>query len=463
VPAAASTLPLPAPKFLYMFGDAVRWPAGMRWRYNHTNAPPEYSDADSAVRDLRRTFDAWSAVCGIRHVYDGLTTTPPNNVVGGRPDLENVVGWAEGDGTYAGKTFAWWGTNGGVRVIADADVVLSPRWVTNRFAMERVAKHEWGHAIGLDHSDLEDQLMSGPPETRYNNVNVLTWDDVRGCRCLYGPAEGTTAGYSCSFPTSVDLGTVPASGSSAPRAVTLTNDGTSALTINSRYATIPVVSVDSGCAPGTSIPPGGSCTIHAVATPAAPGTGHSQLVFQTSDGPYLADIHFTATAGPPASPTVVDLVEYLHAGFGHYFVTTIADEIRKLDDGTIPGWQRTGRTMRAWAQPQGLPPTVPVCRFFSARFAPKSSNFYTASAQECADVKGNGDWQFEGEVFHVALPDATGACASGMQAIYRLYNNGLSGAPNHRFTTDAALRTTMIGQGWTPEGAGLGVTMCGTM
>ena len=117
--------------------------------------------------------------------------------------------------------------------------------------------------------------------------------------------------------------------------------------------------------------------------------------------------------------------------------------------------------MRAWAQPPGQPPTAPVCRFFSARFDPKSSHFDTASAPECVVVKGNADWQFEGDVFHVALPDATGTCASGTQAIYRLYNNGLSGAPNHRFTTDAALRTTMVGEGWTPEGAGPGVTMCG--
>jgi hypothetical protein len=75
-------------------------------------------------------------------------------------------------------------------------------------------------------------------------------------------------------------------------------------------------------------------------------------------------------------------------------------------------------------------------------------------------VKSNADWSFEGEVFHVALPDGQGACPSGTQPVYRLYNNGQTGAPNHRFTTDATLRSQLIGQGWVPEGAGLGVTMC---
>jgi hypothetical protein len=45
--------------------------------------------------------------------------------------------------------------------------------------------------------------------------------------------------------------------------------------------------------------------------------------------------------------------------------------------------------------------------------------------------------------------------------IYRLYNNGPGGAPNHRYTTSDAIRAQMIAQGWIPEGYGpLGVIMC---
>jgi hypothetical protein len=38
--------------------------------------------------------------------------------------------------------------------------------------------------------------------------------------------------------------------------------------------------------------------------------------------------------------------------------------------------------------------------------------------------------------------------------LYRLYNNGLSGAPNHRYTIHASVRSQMIAQGWIPEGNG---------
>ena len=43
---------------------------------------------------------------------------------------------------------------------------------------------------------------------------------------------------------------------------------------------------------------------------------------------------------------------------------------------------------------------------------------------------------------------------TGTVPLYRLYNNGQGGAPNHRYTIDPAIRTQMIGQGWIPEGNG---------
>ncbi|HEY3564654.1 MAG TPA: hypothetical protein VGL96_06590, partial [Casimicrobiaceae bacterium] len=59
------------------------------------------------------------------------------------------------------------------------------------------------------------------------------------------------------------------------------------------------------------------------------------------------------------------------------------------------------------------------------------------------------------------LPSPTGACASGSMPVYRLYNDGRGGAPNHRYTTDEVVRSQMIAQGWVPEGIGPdAVQMC---
>jgi hypothetical protein len=60
----------------------------------------------------------------------------------------------------------------------------------------------------------------------------------------------------------------------------------------------------------------------------------------------------------------------------------------------------------------------------------------------------------------MTLPDASGSCAGGTLPLYRLYNNGQSGAPNHRYTTSPATRAAMLAQGWIAEGSGIGVIGC---
>ncbi len=91
-----------------------------------------------------------------------------------------------------------------------------------------------------------------------------------------------------------------------------------------------------------------------------------------------------------------------------------------------------------------------MCRFFSASFAPKSSHFYTADAIECASVKSNPDWTFEGVVGYV-LPN--GSCDGSSAPLYRLYNNGLGGAPSHKYTLQDYDRSYLLQAGWVEEGA----------
>ena len=162
---------------------------------------------------------------------------------------------------------------------------------------------------------------------------------------------------------------------------------------------------------------------------------------------------------PLPPPPKVSVIEYYHQNFDHYFITAIADEIGKLDNGTFAGWTRTGKSFKAYVAAGSS--TATVCRFFSTSFAPKSSHFYGASAPECAAVKANANWNFEGDVLYVTPPAIDGNCPTGTSAVYRLYNNGQGAAPNHRYTTDTATRSLMLTKGWIPEGNGaLGVTMC---
>lgn len=161
--------------------------------------------------------------------------------------------------------------------------------------------------------------------------------------------------------------------------------------------------------------------------------------------------------GADVSSTVV--VEFYHSGFGHYFMTGFPEEVAALDAGNPAGWTRTGQTFIASSAASGA--LSSVCRFFSTSFAPKSSHFYTGNANECTTLKSNPNWQFEAISFHTATPSASGTCASGTVPLYRLYNNGQGGAPNHRYTTSLSIRDQMMQRGWIPEGYGsLGVVAC---
>jgi cytochrome c553 len=167
---------------------------------------------------------------------------------------------------------------------------------------------------------------------------------------------------------------------------------------------------------------------------------------------YLASV---APGSPPPPPTGTTAVEYYYADWNFYFETSFPAEIAALDGGAFGGaWKRTGQTFNVWTQASDNPAAVPTCRFFSTAFAPKSSHFYTPFANECDVVKTESAWQYEAIAFYIALADTNGMCGAGTIPLYRAYDNGMGGAPNHRYTTSLAILNQMIAAGWLFEGNG---------
>jgi YVTN family beta-propeller protein len=149
--------------------------------------------------------------------------------------------------------------------------------------------------------------------------------------------------------------------------------------------------------------------------------------------------------------------EFHHDGFDHYFHSASEVETRVLRDGLFgEDWQRTFEFWRVWTA--AGPGREPVCRLFSASYAPRSSHFYTMVASECAERAAGGVWQLESTAaYYLALTDAVGNCAAGTAPLYRVYNRSMSGAPNHRLTASRAVRDRMVAQGWEAEGNGVDV------
>ncbi len=156
--------------------------------------------------------------------------------------------------------------------------------------------------------------------------------------------------------------------------------------------------------------------------------------------------------------------EYFSPSLGHYFLTASWDEVVVLDqEGS--GWVRSGRSFRVSSIP--MPGLLPVCRFFGTdaytvngqRIGPNAF-FYTASPEECESLKtgwqalaADGQyypaWTFESVAFYVS-PVTPEGCGWGMMPIYRAYNGGQNGDPNHRFSADKYLLDIVMD--WIVEG-----------
>jgi hypothetical protein len=154
---------------------------------------------------------------------------------------------------------------------------------------------------------------------------------------------------------------------------------------------------------------------------------------------------------PAGAVESLPVVEYYHAGFDHYFVTWLPDEIAKIDAGdVIKGWTRTGRTLRAYKTPQAG--TSPVCRF---RIPPElgDSHFYGRGTVECDDTARKFPaFQLEDPTFMQMFLPVAGVCPANTTQIYRVFSNRPDA--NHRYMTDKATRDQMVSMGWLAEGDG---------
>jgi hypothetical protein len=157
-------------------------------------------------------------------------------------------------------------------------------------------------------------------------------------------------------------------------------------------------------------------------------------------------IDYTAPRAASGDERIV--IEYFHAGLGHYFMTADPVEAAGLDTGA-GGWARTGFTFKAYDAASTI--GLPACRFFGV-FGDVSSHFYTIDPAECDYVRNLPPWQFENYAFRADGPTADDCPADRMRVV-RVFNNGMGGAANHRFTTSASETASLLAAGWTSEGA----------
>ena len=133
---------------------------------------------------------------------------------------------------------------------------------------------------------------------------------------------------------------------------------------------------------------------------------------------YVVDLGGNGRAGSPATP-LDTAIEYFHAGFGHYFTTSLGHEIAALDAGTFSGWARTGQSFSV--DPAGTAGQRERVPLLQRELRAEELALLYAGRQRMRDREGAiRDWQFEGEVFSVTLPDiATARARPATVPLYR--------------------------------------------
>ncbi|MEO7762669.1 MAG: hypothetical protein ABIS68_12250, partial [Casimicrobiaceae bacterium] len=159
------------------------------------------------------------------------------------------------------------------------------------------------------------------------------------------------------------------------------------------------------------------------------------------------------------------VTEFYNTGLGHYFMTAEQAEVQAIQAGAAgPGWILTGQSFKAYTGPANArSDAVPVCRFYGTPGKGPNSHFYTAEPAECAAVKQDPGWTYEGIAFY-AVGSGAGCPYSrydskSLPSVYRVYNNRFAtNDSNHRFTTEQALYNQMRQQ--TPAWSGEGTVFC---
>ncbi len=172
----------------YVLGaQKEHWSGGqVNWFYNPANQPANLATAD-VVNAIQTAAARWAGMCNLTFTYMGLTSAVPNvRSTFATIDRTNVVGWGlltnemAGYGAYT----QWW--YDGTHAMIDADTLINTAYSWSIQNVEAIMTHELGHAIGLNHSDMQASVMFANPYHTYAYQRTLRGDDANACAALYG-------------------------------------------------------------------------------------------------------------------------------------------------------------------------------------------------------------------------------------------------------------------------------------
>lgn len=160
------------------------WPhKNFEWYYSTANEP-NWLEKEQGLELFKNASEAWES-CGPKLMFKGILQTQ-----GTSGDKINVFGWGELNPSIRALTYRAMRKNSSV--IFESDIEVNRRNAdikSNPILLQKVITHEFGHALGLLHSETCDNIMSSASECGKKIANPPpikpTQDDWAQCNIRY--------------------------------------------------------------------------------------------------------------------------------------------------------------------------------------------------------------------------------------------------------------------------------------
>jgi hypothetical protein len=166
----------------------VYWPRGEFAWYYSKDQEPSWVDTEGGIKLFKHAAETWAG-CGLNITFKGLIDSPIK-----QQDGLNVLGWQKLAPPIRGLTLRQ--TKYQSEELLEADITLN---IVNKdiqkdpLLLQKVADHEFGHALGLIHSEGCSDIMSSAFECGARIANPLptsvTEKDMAQCRLRYPPKK----------------------------------------------------------------------------------------------------------------------------------------------------------------------------------------------------------------------------------------------------------------------------------
>ncbi len=178
----------------------VRWPAGNVTFQVKVGSSRTLIDGSNFTTSFGTAISAWNAVIANVQLVGNPAAEGPGGENNGINEVffaANIYGEAFGENTLAVTTSFRSSTPrpDGTLARTQSDIIFNNArtWDSYRGVrrsgttdFQRVAIHELGHSLGLDHPDEAGQTVSAIMNSRVSDIDALRQDDIDGAQFLYG-------------------------------------------------------------------------------------------------------------------------------------------------------------------------------------------------------------------------------------------------------------------------------------